>query len=268
VLDKVDPDSRKFVLYRHIPNNANSLAGNVILNVYQDTEGMFWIALLEKGLDKFDLRTNTFTHYPDMPGGTGIYILEDQSGLFWITGAEGIFTFDRRTGEYSEMYPLNCAYGQTIVQDRQNDNILWVGTDKGGLAKFNKTTKQAMNLKPDPNIPDSIGHNTMWHLHMDKAGYLWIPTFGGGLDKFDPRTEAVVKKYQHDPEDPQSIGSDTLNHVYEDSKGRIWVGTVGDGLNALNPDGTFTRYNENTGFPTNWVGSILEDNQGFFWLGT
>jgi hypothetical protein len=125
-----------------------------------------------------------------------------------------------------------------------------------------------VNFKPDPNISGSISHDTMWHLFMDTAGFIWVPTYGGGLDKFDPRTETVVKKYQNDPDDPQSIGSDTLNHAYEDSQGRIWVGTVGDGLNRLNPDGTFTRYNESAGFPTNWVGNILEDDQGLLWLGT
>jgi ligand-binding sensor domain-containing protein len=144
---------------------------------------------------------------------------------------------------------------------------LWVGTDTG-LVKFDKTTKKWIKFRHDPNNPDSIGNDTMWNLFMDKAGFIWIPTYGGGLDKFDPKTEKVVAHYKNNPDDPRSLGSDTLNHVYEDSSGRIWVGTVGSGLNKLNPDGTFTRYNEETGFLTNWVGSIIEDNQGFLWLGT
>jgi signal transduction histidine kinase/frataxin-like iron-binding protein CyaY len=154
-----------------------------------------------------------------------------------------------------------------IIPDRDNANILWVGTDTG-LVKFDMSSRKWIKFRHDPNNPDSIDNDTMWHLFMDNAGFIWIPTYGGGLDKFDPKTEKVVTHYKNNPDDPQSLGSDTLNHVYEDSAGRIWVGTVGSGLNKLNPDGTFTRYNEETGFLTNWVGSIIEDNQGLLWLGT
>lgn len=103
---------------------------------------------------------------------------------------------------------------------------------------------------------------------MDKAGFIWIPTYGGGLDEFDPKTEQVVKHYQNDPNDPKSLSSNTLNHVYIDSANRLWVGTVGGGLDKMNEDGTFTRYTEDNGFPTNVVDNIIEDNQGFLWLGT
>ena len=267
ILDKIDPASRKFTLYQNDPKNGNSLAENSVFGVYQDKQGMMWISFASKGVDKFDRQTNTFTHYPDMPGGLAQSMLEDNTGLVWMAGNGGIFTFDKATGKYSEVYPLQCKSGQTIIPDRNNANILWVGTDTG-LVKFDKTTKKGIKFRHDPNNPDSIGNDTMFHLFMDKAGFIWIPTYGGGLDKFDPRTEKVAAHYKNNPNDAKSLGSDTLNHVYEDSAGRIWVGTVGSGLNKLNPDGAFTRYNEETGFLTNWVGNIIEDNQGFLWLGT
>jgi signal transduction histidine kinase/streptogramin lyase/DNA-binding NarL/FixJ family response regulator len=267
ILDKIDPASHSFELYRHNPNNRNSLAENSVFNVYQDKLGMMWISFASKGLDKFDRRTDTFTHYPDMPGGLAQSTLEDNTGLFWMAGAGGIFSFDRTSGTYSDVYPLQCKSGQIILPDRNNANILWVGTD-AGLVRFDKTTKQWMKFRHEPNNPDSICNDTMWNLFMDKAGFIWIPTYGGGLDKFDPETEKVVAHYKNSPNDPKSLGSDALNHVFEDSAGRIWVGTVDSGLNKLNPDGTFTRYNEETGILTNWVGSIIEDNQGFLWLGT
>ena len=267
MLDKIDPVSTKFTLYQHEPGNTNSLAENSVFGVYQDKQGMMWISFAGKGLDKFDRQTHTFTHYPDMPGGLAQSIVEDDSGLFWLAGNGGIFTFDKTSGKYSETYLLQCKSGQIIIPDRNDANILWVGTDTG-LVKFDKSTKKWIKFRHAPNNPDSICNDTMWHLCLDKAGFIWIPTYGGGLDKFDPKAEKVVAHYKNNPDDPKSLGSDTLNHVFQDSAGRIWVGTVDSGLNKLNPDGTFTRYNEETGFLTNWVGSIIEDNQGFLWLGT
>ena len=267
MLDKIDPVSTKFTLYQHEPGNTNSLAENSVFGVYQDKQGMMWISFAGKGLDKFDRQTHTFTHYSDMPGGLAQSIVEDDSGLFWLAGNGGIFTFDKTSGKYSETYLLQCKSGQIIIPDRNDANILWVGTDTG-LVKFDKSTKKWIKFRHAPNNPDSICNDTMWHLCLDKAGFIWIPTYGGGLDKFDPKAEKVVAHYKNNPDDPKSLGSDTLNHVFQDSAGRIWVGTVDSGLNKLNPDGTFTRYNEETGFLTNWVGSIIEDNQGFLWLGT
>ncbi|MBN1878460.1 MAG: response regulator [Anaerolineae bacterium] len=88
------------------------------------------------------------------------------------------------------------------------------------------------------------------------------------MNKFDPRTEKVVQHYWHDPNDPTSLGSDIAVHVFEDSAGTFWVGTYGGGLNKLNPDGTFERYTEENGFPTNNITNILEDNEGNLWLGS
>ena len=266
ILDKIDPQNRKFTLYRHHPNNENSLAEDVIWKVYQDQQGLTWILFASKGMDALDPLTNTVAHYPDIPGGAAYDMLEDRQTV-WVTGAGGIYTFDKATGRYSDLYSLDCLSGQTIIQDRHDENILWVGTEQGGLVKFDKTTKKTMSFRYNQHDPNSIGSNVIWNLLMDKAGFLWLPTYGGGLDKFDPNAEQVVAHYRHNPNDPTSLGSDTLTHVYEDSAGRIWVGTVGSGLNRLNQDGTFTRYNEETGFLTNWVGGMIEDNQGFLWLG-
>jgi len=190
-LDKIDPADRTFLLYRHEARNDNSLAENSVFGVYRDKQGMMWISFAGRGVDKFDRQTNTFTHYPDLPGGLAQSVLEDNAGLFWMAVIDGILTFDKKTGKYSEVYRLQCKSGQIIIPDRNNVNILWVGTD-AGLVKFDKTTKKWIKFRHDPNKPDSIGNDTMWHLFMDKAGFIWIPTYGGGLDKFDPKTEKVA----------------------------------------------------------------------------
>jgi ligand-binding sensor domain-containing protein len=248
ILSKIDSLNSKFMLYQHDPEDNNSLAENSVFGVYQDKQGMMWISFASKGLDKFDRKSNTFTHYPDMPGGLAQSMFEDTTGLIWMAGNGGIFTFNKAKGNYSELYPLKCNSAQTIIPD--------------------KTTRKWIKFRHDPSNPASVSNDVMLHLCMDKEGFIWIPTYGGGLDKFDPRTEKVLMQYKNKPNDPRSLGSNILNHVYEDSTGLIWVGTVGSGLNKLNPDSTFTRYNEETGFITNWVGSIIEDNQGFLWLGT
>ena len=175
ILDKIDPYSSKFKLYQHDPNNPNSLAENSVFGVYQDKQGMMWISFASKGVDKFDCRNNTFTHFPDAPGGLVQSMLEDKTGLIWMAGNGGIFTFNKMTGKYSKVYLLQCNSAQAIIPDRNNGNILWVGTD-AGMVRFDKTTKKWIKFRHDPNNPKSIANDAMFNLILDKAGFIWLPT--------------------------------------------------------------------------------------------
>ncbi|MDM8544160.1 two-component regulator propeller domain-containing protein [Desulfococcaceae bacterium HSG9] len=270
-LDKSDKDSRKFKLYRHDPDNDNSLNDNLVTVIIQDRHGFIWIGLATGELDRYDPKTGTYLHYGHE--NTDRYLdvvtgmLEDSEGNFWVLGNK-LCLFDRETGKCVKVYPLDCQDGSSLIEDRNNPDTLWFATNLGGLVKFDKAVEKITQYKHDPHVPDSIANNVVWQIFQDRAGTIWVPTCGGGLDRFDPKTEKVIAHYEHDPDNPASIGSDTLNHVYEDSTGVIWVGTVGGGLNRLNKDGTFKRYTEANGFPTNSVQNIIEDNNAFLWLGT
>ena len=64
----------------------------------------------------------------------------------------------------------------------------------------------------------------MWTIYEDKESNLWVGTFGGGLDKFDRKTE-TFKHYSFDESDINSISNDFIREIYEDSNGRLWIGT-------------------------------------------
>ncbi|MCP4541126.1 MAG: PAS domain S-box protein, partial [Chloroflexi bacterium] len=273
-LDKLDNESEKFKLYQHDPDNDNSVGDNVIFVVFEDEDGIMWIGSDTGGLDRYDPKTGTFAHYKhdpsdpnSLPDSYVIGILEDSDGNFWLM-SDNLWLFDRELGKVVRVFPIEAEYGSTIIEDSENSDLLWIATSSGGLGKFEKNTQTSTNYTHDPNDPNSISNNVVWQIFQDREGMIWIPTYGGGLDKFDPNTGKVAVHYKHDPDDPTSIGSDTVNHVYQDSEGNIWVGVVGGGLNKLNVDGTFTRYTEQNGFLTNNVTNIIEDDNGFLWLGT
>src|SRR4029077_18182951 len=98
-------------------------------------------------------------------------------------------------------------------------------------------------------------------------GDLWIGTWGGGLDKFDPTTERFTH-YRYSPENPNSISGDRVKTLARDSRGYLWVGTIDAGLNKFDPaTGTFTRYrNDSTGQFIGAVNSIVEDSLGDIWF--
>ncbi|MCK5465011.1 MAG: hypothetical protein KAI95_18420, partial [Bacteroidales bacterium] len=101
----------------------------------------------------------------------------------------------------------------------------------------------------------------------DREKYIWVGTYGGGLNRLDPTTGNFIG-YVHDPNNPQSISNNRIRCIFEDLQGTLWVGTD-HGLNKMGKEtGRFTAYTTKDGLPNNVIYSILPDQQGNFWLST
>ena len=135
----------------------------------------------------------------------------------------------------------------------------------GGLNRYDGNTFVVYQNSPDD--PNTLSANSTQSLIEDDHGDLWIGTWGGGLDKFDPTTERFTH-YRHNPDNPNSISGDRVKTLARDSRGYLWVGTIDAGLNKFDPaTGTFTRYrNDSTGQFIGAVNSIVEDSRRDIWF--
>jgi serine phosphatase RsbU (regulator of sigma subunit)/streptogramin lyase len=109
-------------------------------------------------------------------------------------------------------------------------------------------------------------------VYEDGTGTIWVGTYGGGLDRYDPATGKFAHA-RHDPADPRSIGNNYVRVICEDDSGTLWIGTHGGGLNALDRStGVFTRYRNDPGNPNSlsndFVFAIHPDREGNLWLAT
>ncbi|KPA17880.1 protein containing ATP-binding region, ATPase-like protein [Candidatus Magnetomorum sp. HK-1] len=170
--------------------------------------------------------------------------------------------FEHLSTEDGLSYPN--VYG--IFQDSRG--FLWFST-KYGLNRYD-----GMDFKVythDPEDPNSLCDNYVWSVSEDKNETLWVVTYGGGLDNFNPATEKFVH-YQHDPDNPNSLNSVLVWDVLEDSSGNLWVAAQ-KGLDRFDPSSNgFIHYFHNPENPTslshNTVTMLTEDEQGFLWIGT
>jgi signal transduction histidine kinase len=151
-----------------------------------------------------------------------------------------------------------------VYEDREG--ALWIGTDGGGLDKFDRHKEQFIHYQNDPNDPYSLSDNTIRTLFEDRQGTLWIGTYRGGLNKFDRHRERFIR-YQYDPNDPHSLRNNSIWSIYEDREGVLWVGAAGSGLHEFDRDKEqFTCYPPGTG--GNIILSIYQDRSGALWIGT
>lgn len=170
--------------------------------------------------------------------------------------------FEHLTTEDGLSYPN--VYG--IFEDKRG--FIWFAT-KYGLNRYDGMDFTLFTN--DPDDPASLSNNFTWNLYQDTKDNLWVITYGGGLEKFDPVTETFIH-YQYDPENPDSINSNYVWCIFEDSRGNLWVGTD-EGLNHFDPaNGRFTSYIHDPEKPGslshNTVTMITEDDHGYLWIGT
>ena len=101
----------------------------------------------------------------------------------------------------------------------------------------------------------------------DRSGYLWIGTYGGGLNRYDPRTRRFTA-FRHNPADPESLSNDMVYSLLVDHQGTLWAGTE-DGLNRCDDPATgrFRSWKAGpAGASPQEVPGMAEDSKGVLWL--
>jgi signal transduction histidine kinase/ligand-binding sensor domain-containing protein/DNA-binding response OmpR family regulator len=289
-------DGYSFTVYKHDPNNPESLSDNEIASLYEDRSGVLWIGTYRGGLNKFDRETNTFSSYrhdPDNPNSLSansvMAIHEDRFGVLWVGTAEGglnklvlsssasepelkskesgankaTFVHFEHDPDNPNSLSNNAVF--TICEDRTG--VLWIGTFGGGLNKFDRQQQTFTCYKQK-----YVNSNYLFCVFEDHFNVLWIGSAEGGLTRFNRET-GTFTSYLHNPNDSKSLSYNRIISIFEDHLGSLWIGTYGKGLNKFDRESEqFLRYQFNPkdshGLSNDLVASICEDRSGALWIGT
>jgi signal transduction histidine kinase/streptogramin lyase len=147
-LVKFDPRSRTVVKqYRHHPSDSTSISTNDVTNVIEDGDHIFWVATT-RGLNRFDPRTEKFSHWNHSPIDTTTFsssiiqgLADGNDGSLWVGTSLGLNRFDKKTGKVRRFFRGNGTlsnYAFTVVRDRAGN--VWVGYANNGLSKLDVRT--------------------------------------------------------------------------------------------------------------------------------
>jgi DNA-binding NtrC family response regulator/ligand-binding sensor domain-containing protein len=278
-------DGYNFTVFKHQPNDSNSLSHSFVLSVYEDVTGIFWIGTFNGGLNRYDPMTGKFKHYRNNPANPHSIshnvvrvIYEDRSGNLWIGTDGGLNKFDRMREEFiqychdpSDPYSISHDVIRSIYEDRSG--ILWIGTDGGGLCRFDRKREIFTSYTKNVLDPHSIPHNSIRSIYQDRTGTLWIGTYGGGLSRFMENPTGSKPGFVHYSSGQGYLSDDRILDIYEDSSGILWIGTDGGGLNAYNKEvDQFLHYQhdrfDNKSLGNDQIKVIYEDLSGVLWFGT
>jgi len=155
----------------------------------------------------------------------------------------------------------NSPYSETLYDNyivctaMDGTGIIWIGTFRGGVAKYDGTNWTLYNAS-NSGLPADM----VYSLAVDKNRDLWIGTTYG-LAKFDGKNWTVCNTSN------SGIPNNSVYSLAIDKKGNKWIGTAA-GLAKLNGK-TWTVYNtSNSGIPNDYITAISIDITGNKWIGT
>jgi len=226
---------RQFVRYEHDESNPNSISHNTVWKIYgelsQEGKSILWLCTAG-GLDRFDTATGKFEHFRHEPNN-----------------------------------PESLSHNNVYSLIPAGDGTFWVGTNGGGLNRFDPVRKTFVSYQTGKN-PQTISSSVIHPLYYDRSGTLWIGTWGGGVSRIDP----LNQKTRLYDENSGLTHSGVLS-LYEDSKGIIWIGTWSGGINRFDPEtGTFEHFRHDPenheSLGNDVVSCFYEDSEGLLWVGT
>ena len=106
---------------------------------------------------------------------------------------------------------------------------------------------------------DGLVHNSVWAIHRDADGMLWLGTTGG-VSRFDGARFSTLAL-------PQPQASHRISAIYRDGEGRVWLGTEGGGVSRFDGE-SFTSFTTKDGLADNAVRAICRDADGAMWFST
>ena len=281
-LNRYDPTTKSFTRYLHDPEDANSLLGNAVRAIFEDSQGKLWVGTDKNGLHLIDRTTGTIKRVKFWP---------DDSDNLEFPPSDKMMDHITFINEDHEGFLLIGVYDRGIIRwDPDRKNAVRYGADGVPAGDYDENTSWAACVsdqgmiwlasqdyklyKADPGIPvvSEVPISDELTYLVDKGvDQLWLGTFKNGLIVKN-KTTGQTRKYRHSETDLKSISDNTISTMFVDAKNTLWIGTL-RGLNKWNEaENNFVRYTEfwngGAGPMTPLVTEIYEDAQSRLWIGT
>jgi signal transduction histidine kinase/ligand-binding sensor domain-containing protein/CheY-like chemotaxis protein len=262
----------------------NSFVEKTIIHCMQQKNEEVWIGT-NRGLYKYDLNTQQLHRYRHVEGDlnslsqsfiTDIIVGPNQEII--IGTLMGINFYDPVSDRFirnvkndnNDLQALSCNFINCLLA---KDNIIWIGTETGGINILTKRNLVVKSYVHDKNNSKSLSHNPVNSIFEDKDGNLWVGNVEGGLS-LKLKNENDFIHFFHDSK-KNSLSHNSVSAITEDNNGRLWIATWGKGLNVVElkdlPHLSFVQITtDNTPqLKNDFVGSLCYDemNNGI-WIGT
>lgn len=227
-INRYDANTKTFEHYTCFNPYTAAVENNVWL-LYQDSKKTLWASTTNNGtLYTFNKEKNKFEIFDEKIVNIQC-LVEDRENNLWGGNYSSLIKIDR-TGKRHASYEIGYAV-RSIHEDKRGN--FWIGTDGGGLLKFNKQNGSFTRFTMD----NGLSNNSVLRILEDKKGNLWLSTLSNGLCEFDPQKNQFRNFSQSDGLQSNQFN---FNAAAELSTGEFMFGGI-HGFNIFYPDSIYER---------------------------
>lgn len=205
---------------------------NQVIDIFEDKDDNIWLAS-NRSLNKVTFVEESWKVEAVYRNKTRIFtgvqsIIQLPEGQMVVSNPNGIFLQNKNGEEWTN---VSSEPGNHLAID-STKNSLWVGS-LNGLRRYYLSeglSQPAETYKNNPSDINSLTNNSIEDLYVDKNGLVWIGTFGGGVNYYDPNRKKF--KLLNVRDSGSSLSSNSVRSLNQDKDGRLWIGTIGGGTDV------------------------------------
>lgn len=255
--------------------------GDLIFILYCDASGKLWIGTDGEGLFFYDTKTKKVQQYEsklthiDLRTAKIHTIIQDRQGNMWFSLYQnGVLMSPPVSNSFRNMvfnpFRPEKSIGNHCVLSFLKDkkDQLWIGTDGGGLYKFDKhgnLIRHYLHTRSSGDLPG----NVVLSLFEDSKGRIWTGLYLQCMHRYDPQSDRFVPVV---PANRELLTDITV--FAEDKKGNLWTGSMGKGVcmyQAEKDQATpyqFSFGSDDNQILSNYVYSLIIDRNQSIWIGS
>jgi signal transduction histidine kinase/streptogramin lyase len=248
-----------------------------------DADGNFWITTLGAGLFHYNPVTGALKNViskegdsTSLPSNVVVDIIRGRDNNLWVATNNGLCKVNPGDSTFTRVLLRNNdptdTYRYRVLRDLHaaSDGKLYISSYRG-LHVLDYATLDDKHILSVPGNPASLSHNSLFRIAEDASGFLWIATYGGGINRYDPATEKF-SSWQTDTTDPFSIASNNIFEVSIDHEQQLWVGTADEGVCVAETKApqvhAIRHHPTNPGsIPKGLVRQLWVENDSIAWMG-
>jgi ligand-binding sensor domain-containing protein len=248
----------------------HSLMSNKVGSLLRDNAGRLWVGT-SNGLQRLAADGKSFETF--LTGRDVRALLQAQDGKLWLgTKEHGAAWLDgSHQVHWLPLAKMSALWITEMVQMKTGQ--IWLASYGGGISIVAPEDGHLLQtLRHDPALPGSLVFDAIKPLLLDRAGWLWVGTWGAGLQRTNAGN-TMLRNLKHSAKRPNGLSHPDISSVLELANGQWLIGTRGNGIDVFDRQrGVVNGYRPGTGqpgaLPEANVHALAQTRDGSIWAGT
>ena len=208
-----------------------------------------------------------FKEVNGVPLSATLGITQDKQGFMWFGTEAGLYRYNSKTFDRYHNGKLN---NPRFIRDLATDSHgnIWIASIRSGLYLFEPDTDTFTNFEPDSANVNSLSHNSVNCVMVDRHDQVWAGTQHGLSRITKDRGKIRITRHLQTEFSAQTL---QIRSLTEDKTGNIWMAT-GDGLVKMQNNGSKPRLyripSPEKQIHLSDLIFVYADSSGMIWLGS